>query len=80
MEIKIKVKDNDGQPVCEKERITLKMNDDRVVALLDSSSVIADFFLPFMIEIDETTNCEFDSNSSTIFIKCKVNFNCDKEI
>jgi len=56
------------------------MNDDRVVALLDSSSVIADFFLPFLIEIDETTNCEFDSNSSTIFIKCKINFDCDKEV
>nr|CAD2145972.1 unnamed protein product [Meloidogyne enterolobii] len=80
MDIKIKVKDNDRQLVREKERITLKMNDDRVVALLDSSSVIADFFLPFLIEIDETTNCEFDSNSSTIFIKCKINFDCEKEM
>uniref|UniRef100_A0A914MIL4 PIH1 N-terminal domain-containing protein n=1 Tax=Meloidogyne incognita TaxID=6306 RepID=A0A914MIL4_MELIC len=83
MDIKIKVKDSDGQLVREKERITLKMNDDRVVAhlaLLDSSSVIADFFLPFLIEIDETTNCEFDLNSSTIFIKCKINFDCDKEV
>ena len=56
------------------------MNDDRVVVLLDSSSTVADFFLTFRIKIDETTKCEFDSNSSTIFIKCKVNFDCDKDL
>ncbi|KAF7637234.1 PIH1 domain-containing protein [Meloidogyne graminicola] len=74
MEIKIKVKDKDGELVKKRERLTLKMNDDRVVVLLDSSSTVADFFLPFRIIIDESTNCEFDSNSSTIFIKCKVDF------
>lgn len=49
------------------------MNDDRIVILVDSLFAVADFFLPFRMK-EEEAECAFDCSTSTIFIKCPVNW------
>jgi hypothetical protein len=73
----LKPKDAEGKPVDDIQRyflisrptsafrLRVKLNDDRVVVLLDNKRALADFYSPYRLSVDNAES-EFDCGELTI--------------
>uniref|UniRef100_A0A183BSR2 PIH1 domain-containing protein n=1 Tax=Globodera pallida TaxID=36090 RepID=A0A183BSR2_GLOPA len=74
VDVRVRTRDQRGELVTELERITLKMNNDRIVVIVDGCCTCADFFLPVRLN-DQKTEASFDSDAATLRVKCLIEWN-----
>uniref|UniRef100_A0A914H388 PIH1 N-terminal domain-containing protein n=1 Tax=Globodera rostochiensis TaxID=31243 RepID=A0A914H388_GLORO len=74
VDVRVRTRDQRGELVTELERITLKMNNDRIVVIVDGCCTCADFFLPVRLN-DQQTEASFDSDAATLRVKCPIEWN-----
>lgn len=70
-QIMVKVRDASDCLVNDAKRLTLKMNDDRVVVLVDGQRTSADFFVPYQLDYEKAAS-DFQPTTATLTIKCPV--------
>uniref|UniRef100_A0A914C256 PIH1 N-terminal domain-containing protein n=1 Tax=Acrobeloides nanus TaxID=290746 RepID=A0A914C256_9BILA len=70
-QIQIKVKDEQEKPVQDLKRLSLKMNDDRVVLILDKTRTVADFFIPYSMVLEKAES-DFDAKEAILTVKCPI--------
>ncbi|KAL3113689.1 hypothetical protein niasHT_016779 [Heterodera trifolii] len=73
-DVRIRMRDHFGELVKESDRITLKMNNDRIVVLVDGCTKCADFFLPVDVK-DDQSDAFFEAESATLRLKCPIDWN-----
>ncbi|KAL3075363.1 hypothetical protein niasHS_014529 [Heterodera schachtii] len=73
-DVRIRMRDQFGELVKESDRITLKMNNDRIVVLVDGCTKCADFFLPVDVK-DDQSDAFFEAESATLRLKCPIDWN-----
>ncbi|KAI6197966.1 hypothetical protein M3Y94_01288300 [Aphelenchoides besseyi] len=71
--ISVHVIDNKGEKITNVERIRLKLNEDRVLVLLDNRQTLVDFHSPFRFTINDA-KAEFDSTQSSLIIRAPVDW------
>ncbi|KAI1716678.1 pre-RNA processing PIH1/Nop17 domain-containing protein [Ditylenchus destructor] len=73
-DIRIRARDESEELVQDPKRLTLKMNEDRCVLIVDGSRTVTDIYLPYKL-VDAEAECTFSSSNATLIIKCPINWN-----
>ena len=47
------------------------MNDDRVVLILDKTRTVADFFIPYSMDLEKAES-DFDAKEAILTVKCPI--------
>uniref|UniRef100_A0A1I7RWX9 PIH1 domain-containing protein n=1 Tax=Bursaphelenchus xylophilus TaxID=6326 RepID=A0A1I7RWX9_BURXY len=71
VEIVVQVQDEAKKSVKEAGRLRCKLNEDRVVVILDNKRSILDIFLPYHLNFNES-DVEFDCKTSKLYIRCPI--------
>ncbi|CAD5226249.1 unnamed protein product [Bursaphelenchus okinawaensis] len=70
VEIVLDVND-EKDPVTDVKRLRCKLNEDRVVVILDNKRAILDIFLPYRLNYNEC-DTEFDAMEYKLYIRCPI--------